>query len=69
MRDLNGNPRGVVSDCDMPVGVHYVDSPEALASLVERIRRAQSRPEVFRCCLDTEADSLHHFQEKPALSN
>jgi len=67
MRDLNGNPRGVVSDCDMPVGVHYVDSPEALASLVERIRQAQSRPEVFRCCLDTEADSLHHFQEKLCL--
>jgi len=51
----------------MPAGVHYVDNPEALASLVERIRRAQSRPEVFRCCLDTEADSLHHFQEKLCL--
>jgi len=67
MRDLNGNPRGFVPDCEMPAGVHYVDNPEALASLVERIRRAQSSPEVFRCCLDTEADSLHHFQEKLCL--
>lgn len=51
----------------LPAGVHYVDTQEQLAALVERVHRVRREAECFRSCLDTEADSLHHYQEKLCL--
>lgn len=51
----------------LPEGVHYVDTQEQLAQLVERVHRVKDASECFRSCLDTEADSLHHYQEKLCL--
>jgi ribonuclease D len=45
----------------------YVDTDTDLAALVARINTARHATPNFRCCLDTEADSLHHFQEKLCL--
>lgn len=45
----------------------YIDTDAALAALVARIRIASAADPNFRCCLDTEADSLHHYQEKLCL--
>lgn len=45
----------------------YVDTEQALALLVEDMRRHQASDPAFRCCLDTEADSLHHYAEKLCL--
>jgi ribonuclease D len=47
----------------------YVDTPEALAALMQRIRaqREQEPREKWRCGIDTEADSLHHYDEKLCL--
>lgn len=59
--------RSVSAGTTLPVGTHYVDQPEQLVALVDRIKRHQDAAEVFRCCLDTEADSLHHYQEKLCL--
>ena len=67
--DTKGNGREPApASSDLPHGVHWVDTPETLAALVERVevvRRTQG--ERFRSCLDTEADSLHHYQEKLCL--
>ncbi|MBL9142278.1 MAG: HRDC domain-containing protein [Verrucomicrobiaceae bacterium] len=51
----------------LPEGVCYVDSDAQLSALVERIKAVQATTGSFRCCLDTEADSLHHYQEKLCL--
>lgn len=51
----------------LPEGVCYVDSDAQLSALVQRIKAAQATTGSFRCCLDTEADSLHHYQEKLCL--
>lgn len=51
----------------LPEGVCYVDSDVQLSALVERIKAVQGSAGNFRCCLDTEADSLHHYQEKLCL--
>ena len=51
----------------LPEGVHYVDSPERLAELVELVHQVRRNSTNFRSCLDTEADSLHHYQEKLCL--
>src|SRR6188768_3439444 len=51
----------------LPPGVHYVDTPAKLAALVERVHRVKESSSCFRSCLDTEADSLHHYQEKLCL--
>jgi ribonuclease D len=45
----------------------YVDTDEALMRLVDDMRLCQQQTEAFRCCLDTEADSLHHYAEKLCL--
>lgn len=45
----------------------YVDTDEALAALVQDMRQRQREETSFRCCLDTEADSLHHYAEKLCL--
>jgi ribonuclease D len=56
-------------DSALPADTLYVDTPEALARLVELIHaeRATQPRETWRCCLDTEADSLHHYDEKLCL--
>lgn len=51
----------------VPPGVSYVDTPEKLRELVERVLAVSAKTPGFRCCLDTEADSLHHYQEKLCL--
>ena len=51
----------------LPAGVHYVDTAAKLAALVERVHRVKDSSSCFRSCLDTEADSLHHYQEKLCL--
>lgn len=51
----------------LPPGVYYVDTPAKLAELVERVHKVRASAEHFRSCLDTEADSLHHYQEKLCL--
>lgn len=51
----------------LPAGVHYVDTASQLATLVERVHQARESTDCFRSCLDTEADSLHHYQEKLCL--
>jgi ribonuclease D len=47
----------------------YVDTPETLAQLLDLIRqeRALQPRENWRCGIDTEADSLHHYEEKLCL--
>lgn len=67
MRSTSGNDRRAGHQEPLPAGVSYIDQPDQLTALVERIRQVQSAGGVFRCCLDTEADSLHHYQEKLCL--
>jgi ribonuclease D len=45
----------------------YVDTPEALAQVVADMRTLRAEAATMRCCLDTEADSLHHYAEKLCL--
>jgi ribonuclease D len=47
-------------------GAKYVETAETLAEVVSDMRRRLSEGET-RCCLDTEADSLHHYSEKLCL--
>lgn len=51
----------------LPDGVRWVDTPASLASLVAAVKQVRASEPVFRSCLDTEADSLHHYQEKLCL--
>ena len=51
----------------VPPGVSYVDTPEKMAELVARVQAVAASTKDFRSCLDTEADSLHHYQEKLCL--
>ncbi|MDB6140499.1 MAG: hypothetical protein JWO94_3571, partial [Verrucomicrobiaceae bacterium] len=44
-----------------------VDTPEKLAELVARVQAVAASTKDFRSCIDTEADSLHHYQEKLCL--
>ncbi len=45
----------------------WIATQEELGRLVSEIEKKISRGEVTACYLDTEADSLHHFQEKLCL--
>ena len=45
----------------------FIDTVEALADWTARMRVELEAHEDKRCCLDTEADSLHHFREKVCL--
>jgi ribonuclease D len=45
----------------------YIDTPEKLAEWVGGMRADLDSGVIARCCLDTEADSLHHYQEKLCL--
>lgn len=45
----------------------FIDTAEALADWTARMRVELEAHEDKRCCLDTEADSLHHFREKVCL--
>ncbi|MBL9118244.1 MAG: HRDC domain-containing protein [Verrucomicrobiaceae bacterium] len=47
-------------------GARYVDSYQALQEIVADMR-AEIATGHRRCCLDTEADSLHHYSEKLCL--
>lgn len=50
-----------------PKDFAYIDTPEHLADWVQSARRKLDDGAPARCCIDTEADSLHHFQEKLCL--
>ena len=45
----------------------YIDSKKVLDQWVADARSMLSDGSEARCCIDTEADSLHHFQEKLCL--
>lgn len=45
----------------------YIDTAEALSHWIGEASAALDRGEDNRCCIDTEADSLHHFHEKLCL--
>lgn len=45
----------------------FIDTAEALADWTARMRVELEAHADKRCCLDTEADSLHHFKEKVCL--
>lgn len=45
----------------------FIDTAEALMDWTARMRIELEGHEDKRCCLDTEADSLHHFKEKVCL--
>jgi ribonuclease D len=45
----------------------WIDQADQLRHLVDDIAGRIERKEVTSCCLDTEADSLHHFQERLCL--
>ncbi|MFO1482275.1 MAG: HRDC domain-containing protein [Verrucomicrobiaceae bacterium] len=45
----------------------FIDTPSHLAEWIARMRAWLSQSPDKRCCLDTEADSLHHYHEKLCL--
>ncbi|MBX7209107.1 MAG: HRDC domain-containing protein [Verrucomicrobiaceae bacterium] len=45
----------------------YIDRRDALEKWVREARQMLAGGMQARCCIDTEADSLHHFQEKLCL--
>ncbi len=45
----------------------YIDSQAALDAWVQEMEKALDAHADKRCCLDTEADSLHHYREKICL--
>jgi ribonuclease D len=45
----------------------YIDTEAGLAAWVAEMRGLLSVSDDKRCCLDTEADSLHHYREKICL--
>lgn len=51
----------------LPDGTRWVETAGDLADLVAAVRCVRDQSPCFRSCLDTEADSLHHFQEKLCL--
>jgi ribonuclease D len=62
------NPQGGGPSPDLlPPDTLWVDSQEALNSLMERVAAAQAKDPNFRSCIDTEADSLHHYFERLCL--
>jgi ribonuclease D len=50
-----------------PMDFEYIDSDAALVEWAQRMTLALAEHPDKRCCLDTEADSLHHFREKICL--
>lgn len=51
----------------LPDGTRWVDTAVGLEELVAAVKRVRDHSPSFRSCLDTEADSLHHYQEKLCL--
>lgn len=45
----------------------FIDTPEQLTAWVAEMRQWLAESPDKRCCLDTEADSLHHYHEKLCL--
>lgn len=54
-------PRGEPND------FAFIDTAEALAEWTARMKIELETHQDKRCCLDTEADSLHHYREKVCL--
>ena len=51
----------------LPADFVFIDTAEALSQWVAQMRVAMAAHSDKRCCLDTEADSLHHYKEKICL--
>ena len=45
----------------------FIDTPDSLSRWLEEMRAWLAQSADKRCCLDTEADSLHHYHEKLCL--
>lgn len=45
----------------------FIDTPEHLDQWLGKMRAWLAESPDKRCCLDTEADSLHHYHEKLCL--
>jgi ribonuclease D len=64
---------GIEQDAGGPVAEQavkdyiFIDTAEGLAVWLEEMRAWLSQSDDKRCCLDTEADSLHHYHEKLCL--
>jgi len=50
-----------------PKDYEFIDTPEHLNEWVGKMRAWLAESPDKRCCLDTEADSLHHYHEKLCL--
>lgn len=59
------HPRALCGDQDNDF--LFIDSQETLNRWVAEARNLLAKGADIRCCIDTEADSLHHFQEKLCL--
>ena len=67
MSQTSERPGLAESGTVIPQGVSYVDTPEKLKVLVGKVLAVSAKAPHFRSCIDTEADSLHHYQEKLCL--
>lgn len=45
----------------------FIDTPEHLAQWTAKMHQWLAESPDKRCCIDTEADSLHHYHEKLCL--
>jgi ribonuclease D len=65
-QDQEGVAVAIVGQGD-PDDFVFIDTFEALSEWTTRMKGELERHADKRCCLDTEADSLHHFREKVCL--
>lgn len=56
-----------VAEPPLPMDFEYIATDAALKEWAQRMTLALEQHGDKRCCLDTEADSLHHFREKICL--
>ena len=63
--DYDSHEGSAGSDSELEAA--YIDTPQGLSVVVDEMWKLQKQDPGFRCCLDTEADSLHHYAEKLCL--
>ena len=66
-KEVAFDPSASGSDLSVTKDYVFLDTPEALMEWVAESAVALEACGDYRCCLDTEADSLHHFREKLCL--
>ncbi|MBE2284856.1 MAG: HRDC domain-containing protein [Prosthecobacter sp.] len=57
----------MTADAPITADYEFIDTPAHLESWLDQMRRWLAASPDQRCCLDTEADSLHHYHEKLCL--